>query len=387
VVELVPVDYDPFADEKGIFDPRSVKAAIQKGMEGGPQKVVGAIVQEPRRIIEGLTTLPKRAIESAAEDVQHRGESDRTVLKSAAPAAETALLTMGMGGKFFKPVDHDPFAPTAHDPKLAQFERLEKKGAPENITRQLTGFYRDETGTVRKWGEKPEAEVIKPKVEIVKPEVKTVRVETSRVEPKAKEQIYLPKLVVHEKAQPEFVRSIYEYHDKLPGAAKKILHERASQVFAAEKLTDSRPDLIGVRPRGWPAGTSWDMAEGCAHAGNVFIARTKFDRFSGEFVPSTRIEGAYNHESGHALDFLMDRASQGQKFLSLYNRDRNKILLADEKMAHLAYFVQKGEAGPSEAFAELFAQIVGPGSSYYRIGPHFPHTEPYMKDLLATWRK
>lgn len=56
-----------------------------------------AIKDYPSHVLEGITSLPKRAIEASAEDVQHIGEPGRTELKSAEPAVEAALMTMGTG--------------------------------------------------------------------------------------------------------------------------------------------------------------------------------------------------------------------------------------------------------------------------------------------------
>ena len=134
MVELVPVDYDPFAAEK--FVNPEVKEAV------GNLTKTSRPAPDPNDPVRYRTASPLVNIT--------QGDIDRGI--------GVALSSFGEGGgrPKFKPVEHDPFA---HDPKLAQFERLEKKGAPENITRTLTGLYRDSDGTIRKVGEKrPEPE-------------------------------------------------------------------------------------------------------------------------------------------------------------------------------------------------------------------------------------
>jgi hypothetical protein len=366
VAELVPIDYDPFAAEK--FANPAVKSALGD-----------------------IATLPKRAFE-ASENLRQGGDYDP------GPILEAAMLPMGTGAfsgriRGFAPVEHDPFMtplkPVDHDPfaappgnaKMAQFERLEKKGAPENITRTLTGYYRDADGEVRVWGEQPKMPESKARIET---KIERVDVQTSRVEPKAKQpETYLPKLNTHPNAQPEFVRLIEQHHEKLPFEARRILHEGGSQVYVGDKLIDHSPWLAGVQPRGWPKGTSWEMAEGMARAGDVHIARTSLDRFKGIYVPSYRIEGVYNHESGHAFDHYLDRASQKDSFLRAYKRDKDKILFDDEHTADLGYYLQRGVAGPSEAFAEIFAQIVGPSANdHFKLATVFPHADAHLRALM-----
>jgi hypothetical protein len=62
-----------------------------------------AIKDYPGHVLESITSLPKRAIEASAEDVQHIGEPGRTELKSTGPAVETALMAGMTGAKFMKP--------------------------------------------------------------------------------------------------------------------------------------------------------------------------------------------------------------------------------------------------------------------------------------------
>lgn len=346
-MEMIPVDHDPFA--------HGVKPLQIDPLIGAESKL-------------GLTTFgaaPMR--QPKLERVEH----DPFTKESASPA-----LTK------LERVEHDPFkeAPAPDLAKLAQFERLEKKGAPENITRVITGLYRDESGQVRTMGSKEE-----PKSKIAA-EQQMPRIETKpalQAETKVPEMKYPPKIIAHVSAQPEFVRQIEGFHQKLPEFPQRVLRDGGSGVYIGEKLTDHSPWLAGQTPRGWPAGTSWENAEGLARNGDVHIARTCLDRFSREWVPTHRAEGVYNHETGHAFDFHNDWLSSRDRFLKEYKRDRDKIVFDDEHAQDLAYYLQREDAGPKEAFAEVFAQIIGPGSQGERVLQHFPRVEAYMRDLLS----
>src|SRR6185369_1697431 len=57
-----------------------------------------AIKDYPAHVLEGITSLPERAIKGAAEDFQNRGTGAEP--QSVGPAVETALMTVGTGSKF-----------------------------------------------------------------------------------------------------------------------------------------------------------------------------------------------------------------------------------------------------------------------------------------------
>ena len=107
-VSFVPVDHDPFAPNRAedIIHQANVQSASQpqqtrtyNNPEGdaaamSPETYVNPIV---KRTIGNLLTLPRRAIDASATDVQHFGEDGYTP-QAIGPAVETALTTMGGAG-------------------------------------------------------------------------------------------------------------------------------------------------------------------------------------------------------------------------------------------------------------------------------------------------
>ena len=84
---------------------------------------------------------------------------------------------------------------------------------------------------------------------------------------------------------------------------------------------------------------------------------------------------------GHALDGSLDRLSTSQKFRAAYDSDAAGVIKAGEG-GRYGYFLQTGEAGPSEAFAEVFAWINGgrPGNDFDL--EDWPQTTIFMRELM-----
>jgi len=94
---LVPVDHDPFHDLPDIGP-----APIADGGQFSPGTRVGNLAANlasrfGANAVRGLVTLPQRAIDASARDVQHLGDTSYAP-ESIGPAVETAMNMMGAGG-------------------------------------------------------------------------------------------------------------------------------------------------------------------------------------------------------------------------------------------------------------------------------------------------
>lgn len=154
--DLVPVDHDPFKQDPKLIpvdhDPFG-GAQFSKGFDWankaadiGSKMVYGAM--------EGLVTLPKRAIEASERNVEHFGEEGYQ--PEVGPAVETALNMVGGAGVV--PAEANALrtglginSVGAHTKKLAQFERLEAKGASPETNYSMSGWYRGGDGQPRFW--------------------------------------------------------------------------------------------------------------------------------------------------------------------------------------------------------------------------------------------
>jgi hypothetical protein len=161
----------------------------------------------------------------------------------------------------------------------------------------------------------------------------------------------------------------------------KTLAEEGIVFRVGKRLTELNPDLKGVHPRGWPAGMTWDTAEGLYSSREKAVNVTEFYRPVGrkEFIRNSRAAGVVLHESGHAYDHALGRVSStSPAFIDAY-KDDVKYMPKTAKPG-LRYFLQKGSAGRSEAFAETFAWTVGEkGSGRTDLRLFFPRVAKLIK--------
>jgi hypothetical protein len=251
----------------------------------------------------------------------------------------------------------------------------------------------------------------KAKSEVQKPEAKVeTKAEAQKTAPKAKQQ---PKPKAAETrnifkhypgVSPGFTQEMTAAFDRLPPKVRDALTDGKVTVHVSETLIQARPDLKGVTPRGWPPGNTWDEAEGMYHhhsyatnmPSEVHITEKRFSRFQKKYVTTHRGVGVFNHEVGHAFDYAKDQASTSLEFRKAYEadvkafRDRAKRGGAWEikkAESQYAYFLQPGEAGPSECFAETFGELVGAGSSdgeKLHMTSNFPRCAEVIERLMIT---
>jgi hypothetical protein len=171
----------------------------------------------------------------------------------------------------------------------------------------------------------------------------------------------------------------------IPPRTAEAIAGAGIMIRAGSRMTaqDMAPDLKGVHPRGWPAGTTWDSCEGMFNRGEKALYVTETYRPIGkkEFVPSRRIAGCLLHESGHALDAALDYPSANSKqFIEAYEEDVRRI--PNSAKRGLRYFLQKGKAGRSETFAEVFSHHGMPGANGVDVRPFFPSVSQLVKNAM-----
>jgi type VI secretion system secreted protein VgrG len=146
---------------------------------------------------------------------------------------------------------------------------------------------------------------------------------------------------------------------KFPKHVLKRMADQGTHVVVCRgSVTEYRTDLKGVRPRGWPPGSSWDNVPGLydENKNEVIIATTGHGTKGGAHVPTTgEGHGSQNlvlHESAHALDKGGKGANQSA------GADFNKARDADAKTLS-PYESQAGAAGQEETYAESAARYYG----------------------------
>ncbi len=181
----------------------------------------------------------------------------------------------------------------------------------------------------------------------------------------------------------------------LPAPLSQVLSDGGIKVSIGDRLTTINPALKGQHPRGWPRGATWDSVTGVFSPGRDEIAVAETFRPIGQKIFEARtaeeLRGTLAHETGHGIDRALGKIA-GEYYESR-NPDFVKAYKADAKGARAAkrarplsfkydYYLQKGDAGPSEAFAEIVGEILN-GSRYGRpMETMFPNSWEYINDLL-----
>lgn len=119
-------------------------------------------------------------------------------------------------------------------------------------------------------------------------------------------------------------------------------------------VTDHWTHLKGVKPRGWPQGSTWDKVPGGCSGKEVVIAVIGHGTSKGPHVPDkgdgeTGSDHIGAHEAGHALDYAKGEESKNPAFLAA--REMDMGALSD-------YEKQPPPAGAEETFAESLALFI-----------------------------
>ena len=174
------------------------------------------------------------------------------------------------------------------------------------------------------------------------------------------------KVQVHGNPSAEAVKEVQSAVDKLSDTVRKKLADGGYKVAFGKQIGDVFPSLLNDNPRGWPEGMTWANADGLYHGSHKTALATEFrvDYYDkSAVVPSNRFANVLRHEIGHAFNEALGQAITKPEFIAAYLKDVARIDPFDQ--SRLGYYLQPGDAGRSEVFAEGFAQLFGGGSDRY----------------------
>jgi len=180
----------------------------------------------------------------------------------------------------------------------------------------------------------------------------------------------------------DFVKLNQKYYNDIPDDIKKLLNDGGYEFKIGKKVTQVRPELKGVHPRGWPKGSTWDSCEGLHNASMKQIVNCETNRPIGEkkFIKNSRPENIFKHETGHAADVVLKNFSSTEEFAVGYRKDVAKLTKNQKQKHH--YLLQKGYAGKEEAFAEIFSDLIG-GKGWAKASEAFPNTTKIVKKKIG----
>lgn len=176
----------------------------------------------------------------------------------------------------------------------------------------------------------------------------------------------------------DFSQKVTDTYNALPQNVRDALAKDGVKVVATDKVTDVMPELAGKKPRGWPPGSSWEDVDGAYDTtGKRIIVAQKQNNPKRS---TNDVAGLTRHETGHAVDRLHNFSAK-TIFETAYDREVANVPKPDAQT--LDYFLQKGDGGKEETFAETFAIIHGGATSTAReflLKKNFPDTIKVVSD-------
>jgi len=178
---------------------------------------------------------------------------------------------------------------------------------------------------------------------------------------------------------------ISKLSDSVPQHVAKALADNGHKIVYADRLETYDPALAKEHPRGWSEGTTWANANGfySPFTQTVFVAREYKSTWTKDYVAMSQkdLAGVFRHETGHAYDEASGLPSKQHEFVHAHTMDVS--YMSDLNQKAYSYYLQSGDAGRSETFAELYAHHTGGGSDKYMdLETNFPRCSEYMKRRL-----
>lgn len=142
--------------------------------------------------------------------------------------------------------------------------------------------------------------------------------------------------------------------DALPASVRRVVVDGGYRIIIARRLGDVYPEHADKPAPGYPDGQTYRSAGGwCFYdRREAAVFEQRLER--GLYVATSSLAGTARHEIGHAYDAIIHASASGV-FRLAYIEDS----CSGESRP---YFLQHGDRGYEETFAELFACRVGGGS-------------------------
>ena len=180
----------------------------------------------------------------------------------------------------------------------------------------------------------------------------------------------------------EDAKAVADGMKKFPKKVLEQLNKAGIQTECCRgPVTDAMPELSGVLPQGWPAGSTWDKVPGVYNGSVKKVVVGTMEKDGKRHVPA-KGEGPIphgtpdlmGHEGGHAFDAADGTLkSKNAKFLEARSADITTGDPAGMYGHRDDYFLSTAEGGTndagatSETFAESFAMHFGGGSRWPKL--------------------
>jgi hypothetical protein len=202
-------------------------------------------------------------------------------------------------------------------------------------------------------------------------------------------------LVVDGEVSKPFIQEIERDVRKLPQQALTALAKAGYKIQLARTVTDAVPAARNQQVRGYEPHSTWNSVYGMFNRTTRKVVMAEFAEHGengggGDFTrleDRQRRQGILRHEFGHAVDNYLGNFSHTAKFRNAYEKELAAIGKGDREW--LYYYLQPGDAGPEETFAELFAsldQTACDKRSDDMLHHYFPELTRLIRSQLATMK-
>lgn len=215
------------------------------------------------------------------------------------------------------------------------------------------------------------------------------------MEPAAAQSSDIPAgmMIVQKSVSPDFIREIEGVSSTLPANALRALAKAGYKIELSHTVTDAVPSARNQQVRGYEPHSTWDSVYGMFNRSSRKVVMAEYAQVSnglGGKHPATltnaqRRQGIMRHEFGHAIDDYLGNFSHSAAFRAAYAK--GKATVSRQEASVLSYYLQSGDAGAEETFAELFASMDGTGcdrSSDILLQNHFGELVGLIRNKLAT---
>jgi hypothetical protein len=173
--------------------------------------------------------------------------------------------------------------------------------------------------------------------------------------------------------------------ETIPEQVLTNLMSAGYSVVIAPTILDAMPRRSGYSPRGYGDDANYDNAAALfkTDSRQILIAeKLQLSKNSPDYKNNDFATDAVRHELGHAVDCNAGYPSRRSEFKAAYDKDERKLSAFDRN--RFAYFLQPGDSGRSELFAQFFAAKYTPDNWQNKqmidLLNVFPDVIPLMKD-------
>ena len=173
--------------------------------------------------------------------------------------------------------------------------------------------------------------------------------------------------------------------DKVPGVKltskeNSLLGALMESGYSISDLKEPTKEEVGEHPRGYRSelGEDYRDVRGQFHPQDNKI--DIFDQVRGRKIGAKEKLEILLHEAGHALDKASGYTSESKEFSDAYAEDAKGLSAEDKKKYQ--YFLQEGNAGKSETFAELNKSLFEGDGDYPGFSKSFKNSSEVLKKLL-----